>query len=64
MLADFLVDDITKDQLMNEIMDKCVKNEKPDGVNLRTVMKTLSPADTLSKFCVDFAVRQERNRRS
>lgn len=49
---------------MNEIMDKCVKNERLDGVSLKTVMETLSPADTLSKFCVDFAVRQERNCRS
>ncbi|KAI7427846.1 hypothetical protein KC336_g5760 [Hortaea werneckii] len=58
MLADFLIDDVTKDQLMNEIMDKCVQKKKLHGINLETVMVTLSSTDTLSKFCVDFAVRQ------
>ncbi|KAI7181486.1 hypothetical protein KC363_g9124 [Hortaea werneckii] len=53
-LADFLIDGITKDQLLNDIMDKCVQRKELDGINLGTVMVTLSSTDTWSKFCVNY----------
>ncbi|KAI7213141.1 hypothetical protein KC333_g6737 [Hortaea werneckii] len=58
MLADYLLDDTSKDLLIDEIIPKCVRSQDLNGVNLDKVMDKLPPSDALTKFCVDFSIRK------